>query len=197
MTSLAALATAWAAFQAATWSGRQTFALVRAVNLRTQATQAQLEGDQLMHLDADLFVAYSGAVAQHQNDFAAFLRARFPPRLEKAVQAWLATHPMDSPSAPRHPFVMPEYRVDRFDQAKALNDAAGAAMHEGARANRTSDSYTLETVLLATIVLVAGVGLRARMRRARRIAMWVSTALLSIAVIWLALRPVSWIGVEL
>src|SRR5262245_20150523 len=107
ITSAAAVVTAWAAFQAKTWSSEQTFALARAAAFRQQATRAQLEGYQLVHVDADLFVAYSTALVQKQEDLAAFLRARFPPRLEKATEAWLATDPFHSASAPSHPLAMP------------------------------------------------------------------------------------------
>ncbi|MGZ3456848.1 MAG: hypothetical protein ACXVEF_44995, partial [Polyangiales bacterium] len=62
-TSIAAVATAWSAFQAALWSGRQTFALARASKARELSTQARSEGDQQAALDANLFVAYSGAYA--------------------------------------------------------------------------------------------------------------------------------------
>jgi hypothetical protein len=194
ITSASALATAWAAFQSRTWSGQQTFELARAAALRQKATQAQLEGDQIMHLDVDLFIAFTSAQTDHRDDFAAFLRGRFPPRLRKAMDTWLATDPMKSAAAAPHPFALPEYQVDRFAQAQALNTQVDRALQEGAESNRISETYTLGTVVLSVVILFASLGSHLRTRGARRVSMVVSSGLLLIAIVWLVRSPLSWIG---
>jgi hypothetical protein len=164
ITSLAAVVTAWSAFQASTWSGVQMFALANAARLRDLSTQLRLEGDQQLHVDVDLFIAYAGALVDHRDAFAAFLRDRFPPRLRVATDAWLDTHPLESTSAPAHPLAMPEYRIEATERASAAQKASDDASDQAARANHAGDLYVLATVLLATIITVSSLGSR-RIRR--------------------------------
>jgi hypothetical protein len=62
ITSVAAVTTAWAAFQASTWSGVQLFALANSARSRALSAQAHLESEQQSNLDAALFVSYAGAL---------------------------------------------------------------------------------------------------------------------------------------
>ena len=193
--SVAAVGTAWAAFQAATWSGRQTFALTDATKLRQLSSEAQLQGDQQETLDVSLFVAWAGAYAKHDEVFAQFLYDRFPPRLKHATDAWIATHPRTSPNAPPHPFAMSEYRVEAHERAQALGKQADDAIEQGRAANRTSDTYVLYTVVLATIILLASLGVRMRQRNTRRVMLVLSAVALLAVLAWLATRPVAGPGV--
>lgn len=197
LTSLAAAATAWSAFQASTWSGAQAFALNRALRFHQLASEARVASAQLRSFDASLFVTYAGAYAEHREPFATFLYGRFPPRLKKATDAWLATHPRESASAPPHPFAMPEYQVEEDSRAREADETADAAMAEGAQANRTADLYVLTTVLLSTIILVSAIGARLRRRHLRRIMFTLSLAALLGVLVWLALRPYAPPGVEI
>ena len=197
ITSLAAVATAWSAFQASTWSGVQTFGLAQSTRLRQQAVEARLEGDQLKHMDADLFVAYAGAIAEHKDEFASFLHDRFPPRLRKATDAWLATKPLQNASAPPHPFAMEEYVVEQQGRATVMNLEADGHMSAAATANRTSDIYVLGAVLFSTIILVASVGSRLRAATPRHAMLIASGAALLAVLAWMASRPVAWAGVSI
>jgi hypothetical protein len=194
VTSLAACLTAWSAFQAATWSGRQTFAIALANKTRQLAAEARLEGDQQRHLDADLWVAWAGAHADHRDAFAAFLYERFPPRLKKGMDAWLATKPDTSKEAPPHPFVMKEYELEAHDRAAALGNDADAAIETAQVANVRSDTYVLGTVVFATTILLASLGPRLHHLRAQRAMVTVSGIILLVAIAWLLRLPVAWLG---
>lgn len=194
MSSLAAVATAWSAFQAATWSGRQTFALAEAAKQRQLSTEARLEGDQYLHFDASMFIAYADAYASGNDRFAKFLYERFPPRLKKAMDAWLATKPLTSKDAPPHPFVMAEYQNEAHQRALTLGKEADDAVAAGSAANRTSDTYVLDTVVFATIILLASLGVRLRRRAPRHVMLVVSGAALLVALAWLAAGPIAWVG---
>jgi hypothetical protein len=194
ITSLAAVATAWSAFQASTWSGNQMFELATAARARQQSTQARLEGDQQGHLDADLFVAYLGALVEHHEAFATFLYDRFPPRLKVATAAWLDTHPLESRSAPPHPFAMQEYRVEATERATTEEKEAGAADARATAANHNGDLYVLATVLLATVITVSSIASRLTERRGRRTTLVLCGALLLVLIVWLAWRPVAWVS---
>lgn len=194
MTSLAAVLTAWSAFQAATWSGRQTFALALGEKKRQLSAQARLEGDQQRHLDANLFVAWSTAHVEHHDELATFLYGRFPPRLKKAMDVWLTTHPFESNDAPPHPFVMKEYELDAHEKAETLATEADDAVRIAQSANVRSDTYVLGTVVFATIILLASLGPRLRRARSQRIMLVISAMVLLLAIAWLSELPIAWLG---
>jgi hypothetical protein len=193
-TSMAAVATAWSAFQAALFSGQQTFALARAGKARELSTQARSEGDQMAHMDANLFVAYAGAIATDNQPFAKFLYDRFPPRLRTATDAWLATKPLTTPGAPPHPFAMSEYRVDALIRSQELGPLADVEVENGQRANVRSDTYVLGTVVFASIILLASLGLRFKKRKPRRAMLIFATIALLVSLAWVATQKVAWIG---
>lgn len=193
-TSMAAVATAWSAFQSSLFSGQQTFALARAGKARELSTQSRSEGDQLANMDANLFVAYAGAIANDNKAFAQFLYDRFPARLRNATDAWLATKPLITPGAPPHPFVMKQYRVDALDRAKELADQADAETENGQLANVRSDTYVLGTVVFASIILLASLALRLKKRGPRRAMLLFATIALLVSLGWVATQKVAWIG---
>jgi hypothetical protein len=193
-TSLAAAATAWAAFQSTIWSGRQTFALARAEKLRTLSTEARLEGDQQLHIDVDLFIAYADAYASHDEALSKFLYDRFPPRMKKATDAWLALRAKSPEEAPLHPFAMKEYVLEAHARARALGSQADDEVAAASHANVTSDTYVLGTVILALVILLSSLGLRLRRRPPRRVMLVLSAAALIVMIAWLAMRPMGWVG---
>ncbi len=194
ITSLAAVATAWSAFQASTWSGVQTFALASSARSRELSTQAHLEGDQQAHMDADLFIAYAEARVEHREAFASFLYDRFPPRLRVATAAWLETHPFESAGAPAHPLAMPEYRVEATERGVASQTESDQALAQAAAANHKADLYVLTTVVLATVITVSSLGSRLTRRSGRRASLILCGMVLVAVVVWLALRPVAWVS---
>ncbi len=192
--SLAALATAWAAFQAEIWSSDQTFMLARASRQRALSTVARLEGDQQVHLDTNLFVAWAGAYSEHNATLERFLYDRFPPRLQVATDAWLATKPLVSKDAPPHPFAMPEYEIAAHERAAALALEADDTVQSAEAANLTGDIYVFATVFLALVILLASLSTRPRHAGPRRTMLMLSAAALAGGLAWLATRPVSWPG---
>ena len=193
-TSAAAVATAWTAFQASVWSGALTFSLAESNKARQFSIETRLEGDDLRQLDTSLFVTYAGASANGNQAFAQFLIDRFPPRLRKATDAWLATHPLTSRDAPPYPMAMPEYKVDAYQRAADLAEQADRALARSQVAHHISDVYVLGTVVFATNVLLASLGLRLHGRKPRRVMLVFSLATLVVALGWLATRPIGWTG---
>jgi hypothetical protein len=192
--SLAAVATAWAAFQSAIWNGKQTFAIARADHARQLSSEARLEGDQHLHIDVDLFVAWAGAYANHNERLTQFFYERLPPRFRTAMDAWIATKPAQNKDAPPHPFAMPEYRLEAHERAATLAKEADDELREGLRNNAISDTYVLFTVVLAMLILLASLGPRLHTRRPRRAMIVLSCLGLLITLVWLVLRPIGWIG---
>ena len=74
-----------------------------------------------------------------------------------AFDAWLATDPKSNPDAPKSPFSMPEYTVSFAQEAERLEQEASKTFEEGNAANQVSDDYILNTVILASVLFLAGV----------------------------------------
>lgn len=192
--SFAAVATAWAAFQVATWSSRQTFLIAHGIRQRALSTEARLEGDQQLHLDADLFVAWARAETEHNAALSQFLHDRFPPRLKAATDAWLATKPLVTKDAPPAPFYMPAYQLEAHQRAIVLGKEADDDIDRGRAANHRSDTYVFVTVFLAMIILLSSLSLRMRNRGPRRALLLVSGIGLLGVLAWLSLQPTAWFG---
>ncbi|MGZ3496135.1 MAG: hypothetical protein ACXWNK_17255 [Vulcanimicrobiaceae bacterium] len=160
--SLATVASAWCGYQAARWGELQTLNYSRANAARVEASIAAGRSSAIRLLDVGLFVQYEGAVFEHKDRFAEFLRHRFTPELRKAVDVWLASKPLTNPRAPLSPFAMAEYHVRSDDAFAAASKRADALTEEGHRANQQSDAYVYLTVLFASVSFLGGVGGRLR-----------------------------------
>lgn len=147
-----------------------------------------------MEFDATLFVAFANAYSQGNEKFATFLHDRFPQRLRRATDAWLATNPRTSHDAPPHPFAMSEYHVEAHERARTLGKDADEVFTQGHEANRTSDTYVLGTVIFATIILFGSLVMRLHRNRTRRAMLLVTAVVLFTSIIWLVLRPIAWVG---
>jgi hypothetical protein len=192
-TSIAVVATAWAAFQASKWSGRQTFALESSTRQRQLSTEARLEGNQQMSVDVNLFVAWSSAYAGGNEELASFLHDRLPLRIKGPLDAWIATKPRFSKDAPLSPFAMAEYRVEAHERAATLGREADGALARAESANRTSDTYVLHTVLFAMVMMLTSMGVRLHHRKPRQSMLYAGCVVLVVSLASLALHPIAWL----
>jgi hypothetical protein len=112
--ALATLSTAWCSYQSARWtavSGRYGKA---ADNLQRRAMALHLEANQMMTVQAQMFMQWVNAHLATNDTLAGFYAARFGPELEKAFAVWLAQKPFESRGAAPHPFV-PGLYESRFN----------------------------------------------------------------------------------
>lgn len=156
--SVAAVASAWCAYESARWSSVQAASYSRANATRIESLRKSDEANRQVTIDVNLFTTYANAVSTKNDRLAAFLSQRFPDRLKIAMRAWLATNPLVNKSAPSSPFVMSQYHLSSLDRANELEDRAGDLFQQGVQANETSDKYVLMTVLFAAVSFLAGVG---------------------------------------
>lgn len=125
--SLAALATAWASYQAARWHGEQAKSVSRANAARIESARGSgLAGRQLL-IDITTFTQWVDAYVEGDSELADFYRRRVREEFEPALEAWIATRPFEDPGAPETPFTMSEYRLAAGEEA-ARRDRE-AAMH--------------------------------------------------------------------
>jgi hypothetical protein len=93
-------------------------------------------------------------------ELAAFYRERVRPEFQPAFEAWLGQHPLTNPDAPPNPFQMPEYQLASQAESEALTSRAEATFAEGEDANNFSDTYTLATLLFASVLFFAAISER-------------------------------------
>jgi hypothetical protein len=155
--SFAGAATSWSGYQAALWSGIEAASYTEATALRLESTRASTEAGQLAIADVSLFIEWLNAYATRNKKLADFYRARFRPEFVPAFEAWLASNPIKNPHAYRTPFKQPEYQPEDLKQAKALNEKSVELFKRGQEANEFSDSYVLNTVLLAMVMFLCSI----------------------------------------
>jgi hypothetical protein len=155
--SLATVATAWCAYQAALWGGDESRLYFEALSSRAEAGQLQNQAFLRTGFQASLFVEYAAAVSQGNEELAEFLVRRFPPELKAATEAWLATDPLDNPTAPLSPFDMPEYRLPEQEAAEQAEQMSVEQFEAALEADEHADNYVLLTVIFATVLFFSGI----------------------------------------
>ena len=159
---LATLATAWSGYQSASWGGVQSTSFSQAGATRTESVRASNQGGQLAQIDVGVFMNWVNAYATDNTPLADFYEARFSERFKPAFDAWLETNPVNNPEAPKTPFTMQEYVVDKMVEAEQLEKQAEELFKQGTVANQTSDDYVINTVILASVLFLAGIQSRFR-----------------------------------
>jgi hypothetical protein len=206
--AIAAMLTAWAAFQATKWSGEQTDNYSRAAAARTESAKASTRGGQLTVIDVNTFTSWIAALgaedrAGQDNGLeddgtytpqagteSAFIYDRFRTEFRTAVDAWLATDPLSDPDASRTPFTLPEYAIADLERAADLEAQAEASAAQARQANQRGDNYVLMTILFASVLVVLGIGSKMDTFRARAFLFSVASLTLVGAAIVLFTFPV-------
>ena len=93
---------------------------------------------------------------------AGFLRDSFPEPLATATSDWLDERAVDAQAAPQTPFDMPNCVLDNAVQAEEKQAQAEQLSAQALTSNRNSDSYTVLTILFATVLFFAAVSNRVR-----------------------------------
>src|SRR5262245_59813294 len=167
--ALAAVATAWASYQASRWQGQQALAGNRSTAARVEANREAGVANRQIQTDIATFIQWVDAYAHKDTELQQFYFRRFRDEFKPAVEAWIATRPLKNPNAPLTPFVMPEYKSSAQAEADAL-EAKGDA--EAAISRRNVDRagrYVLCVVLLALSLFFAGISMRLRPGTSRAI----------------------------
>jgi hypothetical protein len=188
--ALAALATAWSSYQAARWHGEQAKAISQANAARIESTRASGVENRQVLVDVVTFTEWVDAYAQDEEELTAFYWERFRDEFKPAVEAWVATRPLESPDAPPSPFAMPEYRLASSAEAERLETEAAAHSQEATEDIDRADQYVLCVVLFAAALFFAGMSTRLRWDRARMAVLAVGCILFLGTVVWIGTLPV-------
>ena len=189
--AVAAVATAWAAYQSARWHGEQARAQSASIAARVESTRAANVANRQGQVDVALFTQWVDAYAREEDELAAFYRKRFRPEFVPAFDAWVATRPRKNPDAPLSPFAMPEYVLAATTMADQLEAKAAAASVKAGADIQRADNYSLAVVLFAAALFFAGVSTRLHDRTPRSIVLGLGYTMFLASVIWIATFPVS------
>jgi hypothetical protein len=160
--AVAAVATAWASFQASQWSGAQSDAQSTSAIARADAGRAATAATTDTIIDSQMWLSWVAAVDSKQAARADFLDNRFSPQLVVAQKAWLSGVQLDAQGVPvvvppGTPLDLPAYVVPA--QVESNRDAAKAEAYLAYAdiAATTSTKFVLLAVLLALVLFFASV----------------------------------------
>jgi hypothetical protein len=205
--AIATILTAWSAFQAGKWGGTQAINFSEAGVARTESTRADTRAGQLSQIDVAMYIDWATAISDElqtgaitlsdtsayaptDGTVSGFLYKRFRVEFLPAVDAWLATDPINNADAPKTPFEMDEYVVADHILAEELSAEADLKGGDARDANQNGDNYVLTMVLFASVLFFAGVSSKLAANRNRLIALGFGIFLLLSGIIILASLPV-------
>ncbi|MGA7097258.1 MAG: hypothetical protein WB245_06795 [Acidimicrobiia bacterium] len=200
----AAILTAWAAFQSAKWSGIQAIEFSKANASRVESTRFDTRAGQLTAVDVSVFLAWVEAVnaeiqsgqlssaSEYQPDpstLSGFYYSRMRDEFKPALEAWLATKPLETVGAPPTPFAMEQYQLADAAEADRLLTEAGDHTDAALTANQNSDNHVLTAVALALVIFFGGVSSKLEVRRNRILTIALGVVLFLGAGVTLLLLP--------
>jgi hypothetical protein len=189
--AMAAVATAWAAYQSARWHGEQSKAQSASIAARVESTRAADVANRQAQVDVALFTQWVDAYALDENELADFYRRRFRAEFRPAFQAWVATRPRTNRGAPLSPFAMPQYKLAATAKADGLEVQAAMFSERVGDFIQRADNYSLAVVLFAASLFFAGISTRLRSPTLRMVVLGLGYTLFLGSVIWVATFPVS------
>jgi hypothetical protein len=189
--AIAAVATAWAAYQSARWHGEQAEAQSASIAARVESTRAANVANRQAEIDVALFTQWVDAYALDETELAEFYRRRFHAEFRPAFRAWVATRPRTNRDAPLTPFVMPQYKLAATAKAEGLEVRAAAFSASVGRFIQRADDYSLAVVLFAAALFFAGISTRLHSSTARMVVLGLGYILFVGTVLWIATFPVS------
>lgn len=189
--SIAAVATAWAAYQSARWHGQQAKTQSASIAARVESTRAANVANRQAQIDVALFTQWVDAYARDETELAGFYRKRFRPEFRPAFDAWVATRPRTNSSAPLSPFAMPQYKLAATAMADRLEVQAASFSQKVGDFIQRADNYSLAVVLFAASLFFAGISTRLRSPPTRMVVLGLGYALFLGSLIWIATFPVS------
>lgn len=189
--SLAALASAWSAYEASRWNGiAGSEGNQAAVAKRTAAVQ-HFEALQLHTVDVLVGLQLVEAMRAGNRPQVEFLRARTRPAFKPAMEAWLKTEPLTNPAAPLTPFLMKEYVSKELEAAERHEQEAQRHSAASAAAGRTGSNFVLLTLLFATVLFLGGLANSLLDRRLEHIVSASALLLFAVTVLRLLTLPVA------
>jgi hypothetical protein len=166
--AMTTITSAWCAYQSSRWSGVLGLRVADAGKNGREAGENTIAALQYRTFDAAMLISFIEAQASGDKKLQAFLHDRFRPETKTAVDAWLATDPLNNPNAPQSPFQMPQYQSPQQQEALRQDAAFASTIAEASRASENSDRYVLLTVLYSSVLFIGGISGTFESRKLRR-----------------------------
>jgi hypothetical protein len=187
----ATVATAWSGYQATRWGGETTKASAATNAARIAGSRASDTANTQSEIDVATFTQWVDAYARNDTFLRDFYFARFRAEFKPAVEAWIATQPIQNPDAPLTPFAMPEYVLAAREEAARQDEIAETKSAEVRRNIQRQSNYVFGVVLFATALFFAGMSTRVTSRPLRIAILGIGCALFLGTIVWIATFPVS------
>jgi hypothetical protein len=189
--AVAALAIAWSGYQASRWTGEQAKAFSRANAARVESVRWSNLADTQSGIDVATFTQWVDAYARNETELADFYRKRFRKEFQPAVEAWIATRPLQNPDAPLTPFATPQYRLAASAESERLQAKAGAEAAAAAGYVQRATNYVLGVVLFSSALFFGGISSRTGNPRTRAVILGIGCLVLLGGLTWILTLPIS------
>lgn len=184
--SLATIASAWSAYEAARWGGVQASEFADAGSARVKAATQELQGHEQASFDAEMYAEFQGAIRDGDKVRARQIEAQhFRPEFREALEEWRAEGGEGAPPVT----VAAGWEPQATHNGQMLNVKADIARAAAADANQDSDNYVLTTVLFATVLFFAGMSSKFAGRMQQTVMLTLGSALFVTGVMVLTRLP--------
>jgi hypothetical protein len=192
--AVAAVATAWASFQASQWSGTESDAQSASAIARSDAGRAASEATGAQIVDSQMWLSWLNSTANKQVERANFYEQRFSKPLAVAQKEWLSGVQLDANGDPvvvpsGTPMDLPSYVVP--DQVKS-NELAAQAEKELATADQAagnSTKFVLLALMFALVLFFASIATKFAAPRIQAVLVLLSIILLAFATVRMLILP--------
>ena len=188
--AVATVGTAWCGYQATQWAGMQGDENQQQTNHRLEANRRFGLAVQTFSYDSNVIAFYAQAVQQKNTGLAQFYRDTMARKdLLPFLDKWEAT--LRAGGKPTPLLEDPQYLAAQSGGYQSEQQAAEAAAREAQKAANTSQTYTLNTIVLAVALFFAGVTSSFRYRPARVFLIVLALGTLAFAATRLADLPIT------
>lgn len=176
--SLAAIGSAWCAYQSTLWDGVQSFRLADEIMAGREISELIIKSGQIRSIDGLMFVKFVEAFNNKDSALTKFYMERFNPVLKKSINDWVETKPLLNKDAPKTPFEMNSYVIDPEVRLGPLKIKSAEFKNEAEEANSNSDKYVLLTVMFASVLFFGGISGTLRSHKPQILSFFLSALLL-------------------
>jgi hypothetical protein len=131
------------------------------------------------------------AYARKETELADFYRKRFRKEFQPAVEAWIATRPLQNPEAPLTPFATPRYRLAASAESERLEAKAATEAEVASRNVQRATNYVLGVVLFSSALFFGGISSRIGNPRTRAVILGIGCLVLLGGLMWILTLPIS------
>ena len=160
--AVAAVATAWASFQASQWSGDQADNQSASAMARSDAGRLASEatGDEIV--DSQMWLSWLNAAANKQVARADFFEKRFSPTLAAAQAEWLTGVQLDANGdpvviPPGTPMDLPDYMVPSQKESNEISLQAEEYLIAADEASHNATRFVLLALIFALVLFFASI----------------------------------------